>query len=385
MIRSRWEVARKILMRHACYFRNVRHTAPTGIPDNAAASGFGVSRSERIRIGIVYALILGTTAIGFILAFIIGQISPVLAGLGLVAYAFGLRHGVDADHIVAIDNTTRKLLQDGQRPFTVGTWFSLGHSAIVFILTVALVIATRVVVAELPAVRSAGQIIGLAVSGTFLIVIGLVNVLIVVGIYRVFVELKDGNRKLNAAELEELLNKRGGVLNRLFRPLFGLIRKPWHIFPVGVLFGLGCDTATEVALIAISVGVGVSSVVPIWMILILPLMFTCGMVLVDTSDGVVMRSAYGWAFVNPIRKVYYNLTVTIVSVIVAFGIGGIEILSLLAPRMGLPGPFWASLADLNVDTMGVAIIVLFVVAWTVAVAYWKYKRFDERFASSERT
>src|SRR2546427_3589488 len=229
-------------------------------------------------------------------------------------------------------------------------------------------------------------ILGATVFGFVLaFIIGLVNVLIVVGIYRVFVELKDGNRKLNAAELEELLNKRGGVLNRLFRPLFGLIRKPWHIFPVGVLFGLGFDTATEVALIAISVGVGVSSAVPIWMILILPLMFTCGMVLVDTSDGVVMRSAYGWAFVNPIRKVYYNLTVTIVSVIVAFGIGGIEILSLLAPRMGLTGPFLDSLADLNFETMGVAIIVLFVVAWTVSVAYLKYKRFDERFASSERT
>src|SRR2546427_11451 len=245
----------------------------------------------------VYTAILGATVFGFVLAFIIGQLSPVLAGLGLVAYAFGLRHGVDADHIAAIDNTTRKLRQEGKRPFTLGMWFSLAHSAIVFVL----------------------------------------------------------------------------------------IGKPWHIFPVGVLFGLGFDTATEVALIAISVGVGVSSAVPIWMILILPLMFTCGMVLVDTSDGVVMRSAYGWAFVNPIRKVYYNLTVTIVSVIVAFGIGGIEILSLLAPRMGLTRPFLGSLADLNFETMGGAIIVLFVVAWTVSVAYWKYKRFDERFPSSGGT
>ena len=384
MIRSRWEVARKILMRQACYFRNVRHTAPAATPDNAAASRFGVSRSERIRIGILYSLILGTTAIGFILAFIIGQISPILAGLGLVAYAFGLRHGVDADHIVAIDNTTRKLLQDGQRPFTVGTWFSLGHSAIVFILTVALVLATRVVVAELPAVQSAGTIIGLAVSGTFLIIIGLVNVLIVVGIYRVFVELKEGNQKLNAAELEELLNKRG-VLNRLFRPLFRLIRKPWHIFPVGVLFGLGFDTATEVALITISVGVGVSSAVPIWTILILPLMFTCGMVFVDTTDGVIMRSAYGWALINPIRKVYYNLTVTIVSVVVAFGVGGIEILTLVGAQLRLTGPFWDALAGLDFETIGVSIIALFVVAWALSVAYWKYKRFDERFAASDRT
>lgn len=362
----------------------MRHTAPTTPEGNAIASGFGVSRSERIRIGILYALILGATAFGFIAAFIIGQLSPVLGGLGLVAYAFGLRHGVDADHIVAIDNTTRKLLQDGQRPFTVGMWFSLGHSAVVFVLTLALVFATRSIVAELPAVQSAGQIIGLAVSGTFLIVIGLVNVLIVVGIYRVFVELKGGNEKLNAAELEDLLNKRG-VLNRLFRPLFGVIRKPWHIFPVGFLFGLGFDTATEIALIAISVGVGVSSSIPIWMILILPLMFTCGMVFVDTTDGVIMRSAYGWALVNPLRKVYYNLTLTIVSVVVAFGIGGIEILTLVAGRLGLTGPFWDSLEGLDFETIGFSIIALFVAAWGFSVAYWKYKRFDERFAASERT
>jgi high-affinity nickel-transport protein len=363
----------------------VRHTAPSPTLDSASASRFGVSRSERIRIAIVYSLILGATAFGFLAAFIIGQISPVLAGLGLVAYAFGLRHGVDADHIVAIDNTTRKLLQDGQRPFTVGMWFSLGHSAIVFILIIALVFATRAIVAELPAVQAAGEIIGLAVSGTFLIVIGLVNVLIVVGIYRVFVDLKKGDQKLNAAELEVLLNKRGGVLNRLFNPLFRLIRRPWHIFPVGFLFGLGFDTATEVALIAISVGIGVSSAVPIWMILILPLMFTCGMVFVDTTDGVIMRSAYGWAFINPIRKVYYNLTVTIVSVVVAFGIGGIEILILVGGRLGLTGPFWDSLADLNFETIGFSIIALFVVAWAFSVAYWKYKRFDERFMASERT
>ena len=311
----------------------MRHTASAATPGDTKTSGFGASWNERIRIGFVYTLILGTTAVGFILAFIIGQLSPVLAGLGLVAYAFGLRHGVDADHIVAIDNTTRKLMQDGQRPFTVGTWFSLGHSAIVFILTVALVAGTRAVVAD-PAVQSAGSIIGLAVSATFLIAIGLVNVLIVVGIYRVFVELKKGEQKLDAAELEGLLNKRG-VLNRLFRPLFGLIRKPWHILPVGVLFGLGFDTATEIALLAISVGVGVSSTVPIWTILILPLMFTCGMVFVDTTDGLIMQSAYGWALINPIRKVYYNLTVTIVSVAVAFGIGGIEILTLVATGRGI--------------------------------------------------
>lgn len=346
----------------------MRHTGPSSLADATGNSRFGISESERIRIGIVYALILGATAFGFVAAFIIGQLSPVLAGLGLVAYAFGLRHGVDADHIVAIDNTTRKLLQDGQRPFTVGMWFSLGHSAVVFVLTFALVLATRAIVTELPAVQSAGEIIGLAVSGTFLILIGLVNVLIVVGIYRVFVELRQGGQKLNQAELEELLNKRG-VLNRLFRPLFGVIRKPWHIFPVGFLFGLGFDTATEVALLAIAVGVGVSTSVPIWTVLILPLMFTCGMVFVDTTDGVM----------------YYNLTLTIVSVVVAFGIGGIEILTLVANQLRLTGLFWDALAGLDFETIGFAIIALFVGAWVFSVAYWKYKRFDERFAASERT
>lgn len=356
----------------------MRHT--TSSEATANDSAFGVSRREKIGIILIYVLIFAATAIGFVAAFIIGQISPVLAGLGLVTYVFGMRHGVDADHIVAIDNTTRKLLQEGKRPFTVGMWFSLGHSTIVFVLIIGFVVATQAIVSELPSIKSAGEIIGLAVSGTFLIILGLVNVLIVVGIYGVFVELKKGDKKLNAAELEDLLNKRG-VMNRVFGSLFRLIREPWHTFPVGVLFGLGFDTATEVALIAISVGFGLSSGLPLWMILIFPLMFACGMVLVDTTDGVVMRSAYGWAFINPIRKVYYNLTVTLISVIVAFGIGGIEILTLIAGRLGWSGPFWDSLAHLNFETMGIAIIVLFVVAWAVSVAYWKYKRYDERFAS----
>ncbi len=338
-------------------------------------SRFGLSRAEKVKTVIIYVVIAAATATGFIASFVVGELSPLLAGLGLVAYAFGLRHGVDADHIAAIDNTTRKLMQEDKRPVTVGLWFSLGHSTIVFGLIVGLVLATRAIAGQIPTLRSAGEIIGLTVSGLFLILIGLINVVIVVGIYRVFVELKRGSTQMDPNELEEMLNKRG-FLNRFFRSLFKLIREPWQIYPIGVLFGLGFDTASEVALIAISVGIGVSSAVPVWMILILPFMFTCGMVLVDTTDGVTMRVAYGWAFLHPLRKIYYNLTVTIVSVIVAFGIGGIELLQLVAIQLGLGGPFWGWIRLLDFGTVGFGIIGLFLVSWGVSFGYWRYKGYE---------
>jgi high-affinity nickel-transport protein len=180
-------------------------------------------------------------------------------------------------------------------------------------------------------------------------------------------------------ELEEMLNKRG-LMNRFLRPLFKIVGEPWQIYPIGVLFGLGFDTATEVALIAISVGVGTSSSIPIWMVLVLPIMFTCGMVLIDTTDGITMRAAYGWAFLNPVRKIYYNLTVTIISVLVAFGIGGIEILGVAATTLGLNGPFWDWAANLDFESLGIGIILLFVVAWITSVAYWKRKGYDKMFS-----
>ena len=273
-----------------------------------AASTLGLSRSEKFEIVLVYLPIVVATVIGFVAATIIGNVSAVLAGLGIVAYILGLRHGVDADHIAAIDNTTRKLMQEGKKPLTVGTWFSLGHSTIVVGLIVLLVISTRAITGSIPLLQSDGAVLGTAISGAFLCIIGLVNVAIVLGIYNIYKELKIG--RLEHAQLEELLNKRG-FLNRYFSPLFKIVKKPWQIYPIGVLFGLGFDTASEVALIAISVGVGVSSSVPLWMILALPFMFTCGMVLVDTTDGVAMRVAYGWAFLKPIRKIYYNLTITL--------------------------------------------------------------------------
>lgn len=343
-----------------------------------AGSRFGLTPREKAKVVLLYAGIAVATGFGFFASFLVGQQSVVLAGLGIVAYVFGLRHGVDADHIVAIDNTTRKLMQEDKRPLTVGSWFSLGHSTIVFGLIIAFILAAQAIRSQIPALRDAGTAIGLGVSGFFLILIGLINVVIVVDIYRVFVELKRGHAQLDAAAMEETLNKRG-FLNRFFRSLFQLIRAPWQIYPIGLLFGLGFDTASEVALIGISVGIGMSPAVPLWMILILPFMFTCGMVLVDTTDGIAMRLAYGWAFLNPIRKIYYNFTVTLVSVLVAFGIGGIEILQLLAVQLNLGGPFWDALRSLDFGTLGFGIIGFFVVAWLVSVAYWKLKRYDKTY------
>jgi high-affinity nickel-transport protein len=341
---------------------------------DCADSTIGLSQNEKIKIVFLYSLIVVATISGFVASTIIGKLSTLLAGLGVITYVFGLRHGVDADHIAAIDNTTRKLMQENQHPFTVGLWFSLGHSTIVVGLIVALVFATRTIIGHIPILETGGAIIGTTVSGIFLWLIGIVNMVIVLSIYRIFRELRNG--KLNQAELESLLDNRG-FLNRYFRPLFKIVKRPWQIYPIGVLFGLGFDTATEIAVIAISVGVGVSSSVPVWMILVLPFMFACGMVLIDTTDGLTMRVAYGWAFLNPIRKIYYNLTVTVISVLVALAIGTAELLQVIANELKLTGVFWNLLSDLDFETIGFGIIIIFLASWLLSVAVWKYRRFDE--------
>ena len=292
--------------------------------------------------------------------------------LGITAYVLGLRHGVDADHIAAIDNTTRKLMQEGQRPLTVGTWFSLGHSTIVVSLIVLLVIATGAIEAQIPAFRSVGAVVGTVISGTFLWLIGLINVVIVLEIYRIFQALRKG--ELDEQGLEEQLSRRG-FMNRYFGHLFRVVETPRQIYPIGVLFGLGFDTASEIALIVIAVGVSLS--IPFYAVLLLPLLFTCGMVLVDTTDAVTMRFAYGWAFLKPIRKIYYNLTVTIISVLVAFAIGGIELLGILSQELGLQGGPWDALANVNLEDIGFAVVGIFVVSWLAAAAYYRYRRFDD--------
>lgn len=343
-----------------------------------AESVMGLTGAEKVRMVVLYGVIIAVTIFGFLASFAIGRMAIVLAGLGLVSYVFGLRHGVDADHIAAIDNTTRKLMQENKRPLTVGTWFSLGHSTIVVGLIVGLVVATRAVSASMPELQAAGNVFGTLISGGFLWIIGLVNVLIVVGVYRIFKAMKEG--KTDQAELDKLMENRG-FLNRYFHPLFKIVKKPWQIYPIGVLFGLGFDTATEVALIAISVGVGVSTSIPLYYILVLPLMFTCGMVLVDTTDGVLMRVAYGWAFLHPLRKVYYNLTVTIISVMVAWVVGSIELLQVLSTELKLSGGFWIWVQGLDFESIGFGIVGLFVVSWVVSMAYWRLNGFEQKYSS----
>lgn len=337
----------------------------------------GLSGREKVKVAALFSAIIAVTLFGFAASFEIGKAAFVLAGLGLVSYILGLRHGVDADHIAAIDNTTRKLLQERKRPLTVGTWFSLGHSTIVVGLIIAFVLAARTISSSIPTLQVDGNIIGTLVSGGFLWIIGLVNVIIVVGVYQIFKKMKEG--KLDQSQLDELMEKRG-FMNRYFHRFFKIVNEPWQIYPIGVLFGLGFDTATEVALIAISVGVGVSANVPLYYILVLPLMFTCGMVLIDTTDGVVMRMAYGWAFLNPLRKVYYNLTVTIISVMVAWMIGSVELLQVLSTELNLGGGFWVWLDGLDFETLGYGIVAIFVASWAISMLYWKLNRFEQRYA-----
>ena len=340
------------------------------------------SPREKVALILLYLGIAAVTVAGFVALYLVsrsydhpagaGTAAVEFGALGVAAYVFGLRHGVDADHIAAIDNTTRKLLQEGKRPLTVGTWFSLGHSTIVVGLIVLVVASTRWVAQSLPVLRASGTIVGTVVSGTFLYLIGVINVIIVLEVYRIFRGLQHG--RFSEAQLEEQLANRG-FMNRYFGRLFRVVTTPRQIYPIGVLFGLGFDTASEIALIGISVVVAFT--VPIWAVLILPLLFTAGMVLVDTTDAITMRFAYGWAFLKPIRKIYYNLTVTIISVLVAFAIGSVELLQVLAGELGWSGAFWRAFEQLDFESLGIAIVVLFVATWGIASLYYRYRRFDE--------
>jgi high-affinity nickel-transport protein len=343
---------------------------------------------ERRGAALLYVAIIGATAFGLAVTVYIGRTFGIFIGLGILAYTLGLRHGVDADHICAIDNTTRKLIQQGKRPYTVGTWFSLGHSTVVMAMLVGLVVAARFVLSTYPTFASVGAVLGTAISGGFLYLIALINLLIFWEVYLIFRQLRAGT--LDNAKLEAQLNNRG-FMNRYFNWLFKFVNEPWQIYPVGVLFGLGFDTATEVTLIAITVTVGTAAVgFPLWMVLVLPFLFTCGMVLTDTSDGIGMRYAYGWAFAKPIRKVYYNLTMTLISVLVAFIIGTIEILGVLAAEFHLSGGpfgFWTTMNWLSnasgaygIDVwgyVGIGIVLLFLGCWLVAMLIYKLKRYEE--------
>ena len=340
--------------------------------ENSKCDRLGLTFKEKAKIGAIYGVLAAVTVALVLVATMIGYKYSILAGVGLVSYVLGLRHAVDADHIATIDNTTRKLLQQGKRPVTVGMWFSLGHSTVVIALTAALVLLTRAVVNAVPAFESGGAIVGTSISGAFLFIIGLVNVLIVLDVYKTFKGLKEG--RLTGAQLDDALNK-NSFMNKTFGKLFKIVNEPWQIYPVGILFGLGFDTATQIALIAITIGVAGS--VPFWYVLLMPLLFTAGMVTIDTSDGISMRCAYGWAFLKPIRKIYYNLTITIISVLVAFAIGGIELIQVVASELGWTTGFWGFLANLDFETMGYAIIAIFLISWVAAMAYYRYKGYEK--------
>ena len=338
---------------------------------------------EILKMGLIYGGLALVTVLAFSGAFVYlphhytGEITGgalLFTGLAITAYILGIRHGFDADHIAAIDNTTRKLLNDGKRPLTVGTWFSLGHSTIVCGMIVALVLATEFITRQYNAFASVGAVLGTLISGAFLFLIGIVNVIIVLEVYRMFRGVRDG--KLDQRALDEQMLKRG-FLNRIFGRFFKIVREPWQIYPIGVLFGLGFDTATEVLIIGLTVVVASSGAIPLWAVLFLPLLFTCGMVLSDTTDGFAMRYAYGWAFNHPIRKIFYNLTLTVISVLVAFAIGGVELLQVVSSELGWGGPFWNWLNGLNFETLGIGIVVLFIGSWAVAMAIYRLKGYEK--------
>src|SRR5271155_941494 len=323
----------------------------------------------------IYVVLVLANVLAWIWALVAFHDYPVLVGTAFLAYTFGLRHAVDADHIAAIDNVTRKLMQEGKRPVAVGFFFSLGHSSIVALASAAVALATAGLQGRFESFRTIGGTIGTLVSVLFLFVVAAANFIILCSVYRTFRAVRRGGAYVEE-DLQHLLAQRG-FLGRLFRPMFRLISRSWHMYPLGFLFGLGFDTATEIALLGIAAAQA-SQGLPIWSIMVFPALFTAGMSLVDTTDGVLMLGAYGWAFNKPIRKLYYNLTITFVSVLVAVLIGGIEALGLLADRLNLEGPFWLYIGKLNENfgSLGYLIIAIFVARWLVSIALYRLGRFD---------
>ncbi len=331
------------------------------------------SSALRNRIVGVYAFLLLFNLGAWGLALLASAEYPILLPTAFLAYTFGLRHAVDADHIAAIDNSTRKLMQDGQRPVAVGLFFSLGHSTIVVALSVLIAISAGIV-SEIPRLQEIGGLIGTTVSAVFLLLIGTINLIVFIDIYRMFRRVSAGGA-YDEETLEEFLSNRG-LLARLLRPALRAIRTSWHMYPLGLLFGLGFDTASEVALLGLAATSGASGV-PVAYILILPALFAAGMSLIDTTDGVLMLGAYGWAYIKPIRKLYYNMNITLVSVLIAFVIGGIEILGIVADRFGLSGGIWDVVAGLDFGAIGFGIIAIFVVSWAISTLLYRYKGYDD--------
>ncbi|HEY0317300.1 MAG TPA: HoxN/HupN/NixA family nickel/cobalt transporter [Solirubrobacterales bacterium] len=349
-----------------------------------------ISSAQRRSLAGMAAVIVGLHVVGFFLLLVVvapsryslGASGAFTVGVGVAAYTLGMRHAFDADHIAAIDNSTRKLMGEGKRPLSVGFFFSLGHSTIVFALAFLFALGIRALSSQVESggstLHDAGGWIGTGISGTFLYVIAGLNIAILVGILRTLGEMKRG--AYDEAELERQLDNRG-LMNRFYRRFTKTIDEPWQMYPIGVLFGLGFDTATEVGLLFLAAA-GAGSGLPFYAIVCLPVLFAAGMTLFDTIDGSFMNFAYGWAFSKPVRKIYYNLTITALSVFVALAIGSIEIAGLLAQKLGLSGGAWDRVAALDLNTLGFLVAGVFVLTWVLALAIWRFAGIEERWSAS---
>jgi nickel/cobalt transporter (NiCoT) family protein len=337
------------------------------------AEGAGTLRHRAVGI---YGVLVAFNLLAWLWALLAFHDHPVLLGTALLAYSFGLRHAVDADHIAAIDNVTRKLMQEGKRPVAIGLFFSLGHSSVVVLASAAVAASTLAFRQAFDSFHEVGGVVGTLISAFFLLAIAVMNIVILVGVYRTFQRVKAGGRFVED-DLNALLAGRG-LLSRLFRPLFAMIRSSWQMYPLGILFGLGFDTATEIGLLGISAAEA-SKGLSVWSILVFPALFTAGMSLVDTTDSILMLGAYGWAFVKPMRKLFYNMTITAVSVAVALLVGGIEALGLLSDKLNLQGSFWDFIGTLNDNfgAIGYLIIGIFAASWLVSTVIYRLKRYDE--------
>ncbi|MGV8952356.1 MAG: HoxN/HupN/NixA family nickel/cobalt transporter [Cypionkella sp.] len=310
------------------------------------------------------------------LTFVVFAQHPLLLGTALLAYSFGLRHAVDADHIAAVDNITRKLMQEGKRPVSVGLYFSLGHSTTVVVLSLIVAITAHSLQGWFADYRDIGSVIATLVSASFLFLIAAANFVVLRSTWHAFVRVKAGGVLQDGDD--GILTAGGGVMARTFRKLFGMMDRGWKIYLLGLLFGLGFDTASEIALLGIAAATAADGLSH-WAIMIFPLLFCAGMALVDTIDGILMLGAYGWAYQKPMRKIFYNLTITSISVIVAVLVGGVQTLGLMKAKLGLAGGFWDGVARVNENfgLLGYGIIGFFIVAWLASMAIYKYRRYDE--------
>jgi nickel/cobalt transporter (NiCoT) family protein len=330
----------------------------------------------RLRLVLLYVLLLAANVGAWAWAFAAFRDQPVLMGTAFLAYVLGLRHAFDADHIAAIDNVVRKLLQQGRKPLAAGLYFSLGHSSIVVAASGVIAVSAAALQGQLEQIHAFGGVIGTLVSAGFLMAIGLANLVVLRGIWAAFQQARRGGG-IAEAELEAMLAERG-LLARLLRPVFRLVSRSWHMYPVGLLFGLGFDTATEIGLLGISAAQAAAGM-NFWTIMVFPALFTAGMALLDTTDSIAMVGAYGWAFANPMRKLWYNLTITAASVVVAVFIGGIEALGLLSDKLGLAGGLWDLVGALNgnLANFGFAIVGVFILSWLVSSLIYHLRGYDE--------